>query len=171
MITIRSEKPEDFQAIYEINKQAFNGESEAKLVNNLRNTNGFIPGLSLVALKNDELVGHILFSIIYIKTDTDNVPILALAPMAVLPEYQRSGIGAEMLKKGLKRCKSLRYKAIVVLGHPEYYSSFEFVPAKDKGLKLPFDAPDEAFMVYEITPNSLAGATGVIEYPPEFADM
>lgn len=171
MITVRSETPEDFQAIYELNKQAFNGEAEATLINNLRNTKGFIPELSLVALKDDLLVGHILFSLIHIKTDTDKVPVLALAPMAVLPEYQRRGIGTEMVKKGLEKCKDLSYKAIVVVGHPEYYPRFGFVPAREKGLRLPFDAPDEAFMVYEITPDCLAGNTGVIEYPPEFADV
>ncbi len=170
MVVVRSEEPSDYQKIYEINKIAFGGEVEARLVNNLRKTKGFIPQLSLVAEKDGKVVGHILFSIIHINTGEDNIPVLALAPMAVLPEYQKQGIGSLMIKEGLKKSKELGYKIVVLVGHPDYYPRFGFVPAKEKGLKLPFDAPDEAFMVYEIIPNSLVGISGTIEYPPEFAE-
>lgn len=170
MTTVRSEKPEDYQKIYQINKVAFEGEVEAQLVNNLRKTKGFIPELSLVAEKDGEIVGHILFSIIHINTNTGNIPVLALAPMAVLPEYQKQGIGSLLIKEGLKKCKKLGHKIVVLVGHSDYYPRFGFTPAKERGLKLPFDAPDEAFLVYEIIPNSLAGITGTIEYPPEFAE-
>lgn len=170
MIFVRSEKPEDYQKIYEINKVAFGGEVEAQLVNNLRKTKGFIPELSLVAEKDGKVVGHILFSVIHIKTDSNKIPVLALAPMAVLPDYQKQGIGSLLIKEGLKECKELGHKVVVLVGHPDYYPRFGFVKASEKGLKLPFDAPDEAFMVYEIIPNSLVGVTGTIEYPPEFAE-
>lgn len=171
MINIRSEKPEDFQAIYEVNRQVFQGEAEAKLVNNLRKTKGFISQLSLVAEKDGRVVGHILFSVIHINTSADKIPVLALAPMAVLPQYQNNGIGTQLVKEGLKRCKDLGHKAIVVVGHKNYYPRFGFTPAKEKGLRLPFDAPDEAFMICEVEPKFLDRATGVIEYPPEFADV
>lgn len=170
MAIVRSEKPDDYQKIYDVNKAAFGGETEARLVNNLRKTKGFIPELSLVAEKDGEIVGHILFSIIHINTDTGNIPVLALAPMAVLPKFQKQGIGSLMIREGLKKCKKLGYGIVVLVGHPDYYPRFGFTPAKEKGLKLPFDAPDEAFMVYEIVPDSLAGIAGTIEYPPEFAE-
>jgi putative acetyltransferase len=170
MIFVRPEKPEDYQTIYDLNKKAFDGEVEARLVNNLRKTKGFIPELSLVAEKDGKVVGHILFSIIHINTGTDNIPVLALAPMAVLPEYQKQGIGSLMIKEGLKKCNKLGYKIVTLVGHSDYYPRFGFTPAKEKGLKLPFDAPDEAFMAHEIIPNSLTGITGTIEYPPEFAE-
>lgn len=170
MIVVRSEKPEDYQNIYEINKVAFGGEVEARLVNNLRKTKWFIPELSLVAEKEGKIVGHILFSVIHRKTDSNRIPVLALAPMAVLPDYQKQGIGSLMIKEGLKKCKKLGYKIVVLVGHPDYYPRFGFVKASEKGLKLPFDAPDEAFMVNEIIPNSLTGIIGTIEYPPEFAE-
>lgn len=170
MIIIRSEKPEDYQKIYEINKIAFGTEIEARLVNNLRKTEGFIPELSLVAENDGEVVGYILFSPIHIKADSKIVPILTLAPMAVLSDYQKKGIGSLLIKEGIKKCKELGHKIIVLVGHADYYPRFGFVKASAKGLKLPFDVPDEAFMVYEIIPNSLAGITGTVEYPPEFAE-
>lgn len=170
MVSVRSEKPEDYQSIYNVNKLAFNGEVEAKLVNNLRKTKGFIPELSLVATKNNVIVGHILFSKINIKTNKGDVSVLALAPMAVLPDCQKQGIGSFLIKEGLRKCKKLGYKAIILVGHPDYYPRFGFTPAKEKGLKLPFPAPDEAFMVYEIIPDSLKDIEGTIEYPPEFAE-
>jgi len=170
MITIRSEISDDYNKIYEINKKAFGGEVEARLVNNLRRTKGFIPQLSLIAIKNKIIVGHILFSIVHIQTDDKMVPILALAPMAVLPKYQNQGIGSLLVKEGLRKCKKMKFQAVVLVGHPEYYPRFGFTPANEKGLKLPFDAPSEAFMIYELVPGALKGLSGTIVYPPEFAE-
>lgn len=169
MITIRSEISEDYNKIYEINKQAFGGEVEARLVNNLRRTEGFIPQLSLVAIKDGKIVGHILFSIVHIQTGAKKVPILALAPMAVLPKYQNQGIGSSLVKEGLRKCKDMKFQAVVLVGHPEYYPRFGFTPANKKGLKLPFEAPSDAFMVYELVPDALKGVDGTIVYPAEFA--
>lgn len=170
MISVRSEKPEDYQSIYNVNKTAFSSEVEAKLVNNLRKTKGFISKLSLVAIKDKEIIGHILFSIIHIQTNAKTVPVMALAPMAVLPKHQKQGVGSMLVREGLKECKKLGYKAVVLIGHPDYYPRFGFSPAKEKGLSLPFDAPSEAFMVYEIFPQALAGINGMVIYPPEFAE-
>ena len=168
MVTIRPEKPEDYQLVYDINQKAFNREAEARLVEKLRKTSRFIPNLSLVAIKDKKLVGHVLFSIIFIKTDSKSIPVLALAPIAVLPEYQKQGIGSLLIREGIKKCKNLGYKAIILVGYPNYYPRFGFTPAKEKGLNLSFDAPEEAFMVYEIIPKTLKGVKGTIEFPPEF---
>ena len=170
MVTIRPERSSDYKKIFVINKKAFKGEVEARLVENLRHTKGFIPKLSLVAVKDGKVVGHILFSIIHINTGSKFVPILALAPMAVIPEFQRRGIGSRMVREGLRNCEELGYKTVVLVGLPDYYPRFGFVKASGKGLSLPFEAPDEAFMVYEILPNTLNGISGVIVYPPEFAE-
>lgn len=170
MISIRPETPEDYQNIYKVNKLAFDGEFEARLVTKLRKTSGFIPDLSLVAIKDNKIVGHILFSKVNISTKTGKIPALALAPMAVLPKYQKEGVGSSLVKEGLKKCKKLGYKIIVLVGHPDYYPRFGFTLAKEKGLKLQFDAPDNAFMVYQTVPNSLDGISGTIQYPPEFKE-
>jgi putative acetyltransferase len=168
MVTIRREKPEDYPVVGEVNRLAFGGEYEARLVEKIRQASGFIPDLSLVAEVGGKVVGHILFSVIHIQTETRMIPVLALAPVAVLPDYQNHGIGSLLIREGIKKCEQLGHSVIILLGHPDYYPRFGFKPAGQRGLKLPFDAPDEAFMVFEILPHGLDGISGTVVYPPEF---
>ncbi|MEI9477878.1 MAG: N-acetyltransferase [Deltaproteobacteria bacterium] len=112
-----------------------------------------------------------LFSPIAIQMGHSNLPALALAPMAVRPEYQNQGIGSELVRHGLRQCRDLGHKVIVVVGHPEYYPRFGFSLARAKGLEAPFPVPDEAFLVLELVPDALEGIKGVVNYPPEFADV
>jgi len=170
MIAIRSENPKDYDVIYEINKQAFNGEIEAKLINTIRNSNNFIPDLSLVALKDKKIVGHILLSQAKIKNKEAEKPILILAPIAVLPEFQRQGIGSLLVKTGLEKCKNLNHNIIVLVGYPDFFSRFGFLPARNKGLEpsLKGDIPDEAFMVCELEKDVLKRIKGLVEFPSYF---
>lgn len=170
-IEIQPENPDDFEAVSEVYRRAFTGDGEARFVENLRRSVGFIPGLSLVAKRNGKVVGHISFSAVTIKDSLrGSVPSLSLAPLAVLPRYQNRGIGSELVRKGLRECRKAGHKIVVVVGHPQFYSRFGFAPAKPKALKLPFDAPDEAFMVLELVPGVLRGIGGAVEYPPEFSE-
>ena len=171
MVTVHPEGTKDYAAIHEINKLAFGGEEEVLLVQRLRKSPSFIPELSLVAVKSGRAVGHILFSPIIIETHSGAVPALSLAPMAVLPEFQNQGIGSELVRKGLKESKRLEHNIVVVVGHPGYYPRFGFVPARAKGLEVPFKVPDEAFMVLELIPDALDGIKGTIIYPPEFNEV
>jgi putative acetyltransferase len=166
---IRSEKIDDYKEIREINKLAFNREDEANLVEAIRESEYFIPELSLVAVTDEhEIIGHILFSVIMLETDKGNFSTLALAPMAVKPQYQRQGIGSKLVTEGLKVCKDLGYKHVFVLGHPHFYPKFGFVPAKSYGIESPFPVPDEVFMAIELEHKSLDGWTGKIQYPKAF---
>jgi putative acetyltransferase len=170
MITIRPEKPEDFDTIYEINRRAFNGEIEARLVDKIRKSDNFIPELSLVALKDNKVVGHILFSKVKIKSEDREKIVLTLAPMAVLPEFQNQGIGHLLVNRGLEISRGLGYYIVVLVGHPDYYPRFGFTPARAKGLEISFKVPipDEAFMVCELEKNVLEGIKGIVELPPYF---
>lgn len=168
MLEIRAEKKEDQPAIYEVNKLAFGQEDESRLVDALRESDDFIYELSLVAVKEEKVVGHILFSPIAIETKEGYVRVLSLAPMAVLPEFQRQGIGSELVRHGLKECERFGHEVVVVIGHPEYYPRFGFTSARVKGLEAPFEVPDEAFMVLEIKEGALDGINGTIKYPPAF---
>jgi putative acetyltransferase len=93
---------------------------------------------------------------------------LGLAPVAVLPDYQRQGIGGVLIRHGIEECARLNCQAIVVLGHPEYYPRFGFIPANQKGLKCEYSVPDEAFMVLELECGALDGCSGTVKYRPEF---
>jgi putative acetyltransferase len=168
MITIRPETAEDYAAIRELTLLAFGQEDEARLVQDLRRLPDFIPGLSLVAVRGEQVVGHILFSPIVIETKKGAVPALSLAPMSVRPECQNQGVGSQLVRQGLKRCRSLGHEVVVVVGHPAYYPRFGFSSARAKGLEAPFEVPDEAFLVLELAPGALDGIAGVVKYPPPF---
>ncbi|MEP7338340.1 MAG: N-acetyltransferase [Acidobacteriota bacterium] len=166
MITIRPEKPEDIAVIHQINAQAFGSPAEANLVDALRRNGKAI--LSLVAEDNGRIVGHILFSKVVIETGTQQVPGIGLAPLAVSPERQNEGIGSLLVEHGLKMCRDAGHPFVVVLGHPEYYPRFGFVPASRFGVKSEFDVRDEVFMVTELQQGSLLGVTGMAKYNDEF---
>ncbi|MDR7071424.1 GNAT family N-acetyltransferase [Fictibacillus barbaricus] len=167
MIKIRHEQPSDLGAIQMVNNLAFKGENEGRLVDAIRKSEFFIPELSLVAVKND-IIGHILFSGVSIETETSLIPTLALAPMAVHPEYQNQAIGSLLVKEGLKKAKVLGFEHVVVLGHPSFYPKFGFVSATQKGIESPLPVPEEVFMVYELKSGSLNGLKGKVKYPPAF---
>ena len=168
---IRPEKKSDYIAIHKVNELVFGGRAEADLVDDLRKTDSFIPELSLIAILNQEVIGHILFTQIGIKTKKRVISALALAPMAVLPEFQNKGVGTKLAVRGLDDCRRLGHSIVVVIGHPGYYPRFGFLPARERGLEVPFPVPDEAFMVMELVPGALKAAQGEIIYPPPFQKM
>jgi putative acetyltransferase len=167
LFNIRSEQYGDIAAIREVNTLAFKRENEANLVEAIRASEFFVPELSLVAVTN-EVIGHILFSIISIETSNRSVSTLGLAPMAVKPEFQNQGVGSALVREGLRKCEELDFEHVVVLGHPHFYPKFGFQPAKMKGIESPFRVPDEVFMVYEIKSGSLNNVNGKVKYPPAF---
>ncbi len=168
MTTIRPEKSSDHAAVDEVNRLAFGRDAEAQLVAKLREADGRDQPLSLVAVRDDQVVGHILFSPILIETDGGNVAAMALAPMAVLSDYQGQGIGSALVREGLESCRRAKHRIVVVLGHADYYPRFGFKPAKRYGLRSPFTVPDEAFMAMALVPGGLDDICGVVRYPAAF---
>ena len=165
----RPETAKDIPTIQEVNDLAFGGGDESTLIEAIRQSDIFIPELSLVAeTDQNEIIGHILFSPITIESGRKSVPSLALAPMAVKPPHQKKGIGSSLVNEGLKRCRELGYESVVVLGHSEYYPRFGFEIASNKGIQAPFDVPDEAFMVIELIPRSLENVQGTVKYSEPF---
>ena len=159
---IRKEVPLDTKVIRNINVKAFETEAEANLVDVLRDSGcAFV---SLVAEIDQEVVGHILFTPVELSGTKNTLKLMGLAPMAVLPQYQNQGIGTQLVKAGIEYCQSGKYDAIVVLGHPNYYPKFGFVPSVNYGIKSEYEVPDEAFMLLELVPNSLKNHRGTIKY-------
>ena len=166
MLTIRPETPEDVASIYYVNEQAFGRKEEAELVEKLRNRAALT--ISLVAVQKGEVVGHIAFSLAVIESESSNFESITLAPMAVLPAYQGKGIGSQLVRAGLEECRRLGHEIVVVLGHPDYYPRFGFVPAKPKGIDCEFEVPEEAWMVLELREGALTGKSGTVKFQSEF---
>ena len=166
-MNIRKELADDIQNIWHLNVNAFETDAEANLVNVLRNSG--IPYISLVAEENDEITGHILFTPVTFSGPTPEPKIVGLGPMAVLKNRQRSGVGSMLVKAGIKRCISENIDAIVVLGHPEFYPKFGFVPAVQYGITSEYDVPDDVFMFLELKTSVLQGKSGVIKYHKAFS--
>lgn len=165
---IRAETPDDAAAIAAVNREAFGQENESRLVESLRSSDAFLPELSRVAVLDGRIVGHILFTRIAIRTERGQVPALALAPMAVVPEHQRQGIGSALVREGLETARKQGHAIVIVLGHPDYYPRFGFIPAATYGIRPPFEAPSEAFLACALQPGALEGIEGVVEYSPPF---
>jgi putative acetyltransferase len=168
-LLIRHEEKKDCKDIYEVNRLAFGQENEGKLVDKIRSGSNFVPELSLVAVTGRKIVGHILFSKIKI-IGSSVFETLALAPMAVIPAFQKQGIGSKLIKKGMSKARELGFDSIIVLGHKDYYPRFGFERASKWGIKCPFEVPDEAFMAIGLTKKALKVKAGTVEYPEEFTE-
>jgi putative acetyltransferase len=113
------------------------------------------------------VVGHILLSPVTLAA-TPHPLVMGLAPMAVRPGHQRSGVGSALVRAGLDACRAAGAAGVVVVGHPTYYPRFGFVPASRFGLSCEYDVPDEVFMALELQDGALAGHAGLVRYHREF---
>lgn len=165
---IRPEQPADRPAIHALNASAFDTAAEADLVDALRERAH--PIVSLVADDDGEVVGHILFSPVSLS-GFPGARIMGLAPMAVTPDKQRSGIGSALVRAGLEQCRRLGFGAVVVLGHPDYYPRFGFRPASEFDIECEYDVPEGVFMALELEPGYLRSRSGMIQYHDAFADV
>lgn len=168
MIIVREEKPEDFDDIRHVNNEAFGRGNESELVEKLRD-HGTLP-ISLVAVLNNEVVGHIAFSPVTMEPGSSSLKAMTLAPVAVLPEYQRKGIGSQLVRAGLKECRRGGQDLVFLVGHPDYYPRFGFVLARPRGIDCEFEAPEAAWMVVELQQGALAGLKGMVKFQPEFRE-
>ncbi len=163
-VIVRPETLNELPLIRSVNESAFGRQDEAQLVDNLRAEGAVL--VSLVAEVHGRVVGHILFSRMWIETAEDLMPAVALAPMAVVPDHQRRGIGEQLIREGLNVLCALGEQVVIVLGHPNYYPRFGFSRDKARSLSSPF--PAEAFMAIELRPDALEGIHGKVKYPAAF---
>lgn len=160
----RPEQPTDHDAIFAVVSAAFGRPDEARLVAALRAAGDVV--LSFVADDNDQIVGHVLFTRLFIQTATQRLSALALAPLAVQPARQSTGIGTALTRAGLEQAASADERIVVVLGHERYYPRFGFSPELAEHIEAPFAGP--SFMALELVPGALAGVHGRALYPRAF---
>ncbi|WP_282122665.1 GNAT family N-acetyltransferase [Algibacter mikhailovii] len=174
-LTIRKENPDDFKTVFNLIEKAFENEpmsdhKEQFLVERLRKSNVFVPDLSMVAIIENKIVGHILLTKLKIKNGQNEFDSLALAPVSVLPGYQGRGIGGMLIKEAHKKAKELGFHSVILLGHEKYYPKFGYKKANLFGIELPFEVPKENCMAIELTENGLKNVSGTVEYPKEFSE-
>ena len=164
---VRPETPDDFEAIHALVAAAFGRVNEAELVRLVRVSDAYLPELALVAEIDAEITGHILISYVTLQSD-EELRVLSLAPLAVLPERQNSGIGAALVEAGLEIADEQGDPLVIVLGHPAYYRRFGFEVASGHGIEPPSrEVPDAAFMVRRLSAYD-ERYRGRIQYPPAF---
>jgi putative acetyltransferase len=166
--TIRPEESRDADGVRLVNQRAFGRSSEAALVDALRAS---AHAIALVATVDTQVVGHILFTAVQVGDSASGPSAVGLAPMAVLPEYQRQGIGSQLVRAGLDACRAQGHGLVVVVGHPTFYPKFGFVPASTTGLEYEHAVRPEAFMVLELQAGALAHGQGLVRYRPEFTKV
>jgi putative acetyltransferase len=161
---VREEQPADQLQIRRVNEAAFERCDEANLVDDLRQEGVVL--LSLIAEREGEIIGHILFNRMSVETESGSVDAVSLAPMAVLPYYQRRQVGSELVRRGLEILRARGERIVIVLGHKEYYPRFGFTPEKARNLSSPF--PPDYFMALELVDGALEGVRGPVKYPAAF---
>ena len=167
-LDIRQEISTDIPGIRFVEEQAFQRPIEADLVDLCRRRDKTI--LSLVATRAGSVAGHIMFTPVVLEPAHDGLRGLGLGPIAVLPEWQRTGIGSRLMRAGMELCREQGHDFIVLLGDPRYYSRFGFTPARNFGLSSDYGDGDE-FQIMELRPGVLAGASGKVKYIPEFKEL
>lgn len=170
MIEIRVEQSGDHEIVEKLIEKAFfmedhSDHKEQFLVARLRLSEAFVAELSLVALKDDRIVGYIMFTRITIGDGKES---LALAPVAVLPKFQGLGIGSSLIKRGHEIALELGFDSVVLLGHDGYYPRFGYRRLSEFGITMPFEASEECCMALELTDGALSGVSGEVHYAKEF---
>ncbi len=164
---VRSETPSDWARVDEIEKAAFGRSNEAQLVEIVRAEAD--PCLSLVAARNRELVGHVLFSPVSIEGAAEAPPICALGPLAVWPDHQGEGVGSALIQDGLRECVALGWQAVFLLGDPAYYSRFGFQLAAPQDFHYESERFDPAFQMIELVPGVMSPWRGRVHYHDAFS--
>ena len=165
--TVRPETPVEKTAISELINNLFQGDMEARLVEQLRDEEQIV--VSLVAVADGQLVGNVVFSHLLILTEGRSIEAASLAPLAVHPEYQCRGIGSALVTEGLWICEERRKEAVIVVGDPRYYTRFGFSPGTVTDIASRYSGP--AFMGLELAPNALRNVKGRAIYPTAFDDL
>ncbi|WP_339135796.1 MAG: N-acetyltransferase [Candidatus Electrothrix sp. GW3-4] len=166
---IRKSTEPERKEILNIHNRAFGndkGAEIAKLVDDLFDDETAMPLLSLVAVENNKLVGHVLFTKVVVTKAEKILSAQILAPLAILPDKQKKGIGEELINEGLRLLEEAGTELVFVLGHPTYYPRCGFIPAGAQGFDAPYPIPEEhaeAWMVQELRDDVLKRHSGTVQ--------
>ena len=164
-LQIREAVETDLNDVLQIERLAFGYEKEADLVRGLLYDLSAKPVLSLLAFQKNRALGHILFTTARLSGSQDSASIVILAPLAIVPDAQKQGIGGKLIEKGLELLSKSGVDLVFVLGHPEYYPRYGFKPAGDLGFEAPYPIPDvhaNAWMVQALRSGLIGSVSGKV---------
>lgn len=172
-ITIRSEVGPDEDEITDVVSRAYehvsySDHTEHLMVLRLRSSSSFVPELSLVAECRPKLVGHMLLTKVSIRDADRAIQSLALAPLSVVPSFQRRGVGTALVADAHQRARDLGFRSVILLGSPEYYSRFGYLPLHPFDIDVPFAIRRENCMALSLEQNGLVNVQGIVDYPVEW---
>ena len=163
---IRPERGEDRSAILEVHRAAFGRDDVPRLVQELWESETYVPELAFVAQDEDRIVGHVLST--WCHVEDSGAPVLQLSPLGILPEFQGRGHGGALVRTSLDAVRTLGQPLLLVEGDPKYYGRFGFVRADELGLLPPPEAlHDWAFQVAILDPDADL-PQGRVAYSPPF---
>lgn len=173
-ISIRLEEDRDHRDVETLTREAFwdlyrPGCVEHWILHQIRKLPAFVKELSFVACDGDTVIGNIVYSLARIvSVDTRIFKVLCMGPFAVLPAFQKKGVGALLLQYSLQKAKEFGFKAVVIFGDPKYYGRFGFVSAGNFGVTTATGENFDAFMALELFSGALDGARGKFYADPVF---
>lgn len=163
-VYIRETRDADLKDILFVEREAFNSNKEADLTKDMLADHSAKPALSLIAYIGEQPVGYILFTKAHFSNNS-KVAISCLAPLAVIPKFQKRGIWGSLVKRGLELLSKAHVGLVFVLGHPEYYPRYGFTPAGKRGFEAPYPIPEEhanAWMVHTLRPGVVGSVSGKV---------
>lgn len=163
---IREAKDTDVSEVLLVEKEAFGYDKEANLVKDLLSDPSAQPLYSILAFENNKAIGHILFTSACLEGKQNGASLSLLAPLAVLPDYQKQGVGGKLIAHGLKLLTAAGIDLVFVLGHPGYYPRYGFKPAGVQGFEAPYPIPAEhadAWMVQELRSGIIGSVSGKVQ--------
>ncbi len=162
---IREAEETDYSAVLKIEREAFGYDKEAQLVADLLSDPTAKPLYSILAFENNTAIGHILFTSARLEESSIDTSLSLLAPLAVLPNHQKQGVGGKLIEHGLNLLTGNGVDLVFVLGHPDYYPRYGFNPAGMHGFEAPYPIPAEhadAWMVQELHPGTIGQVSGKV---------
>ncbi|MGB5748929.1 MAG: N-acetyltransferase [Desulfobacterales bacterium] len=162
---IREATDSDLNDVLLVEKEAFGYDKESNLVKDLLGDPSASPFFSLLAFNDDRAVGHVLFTAARLEDTQNGVFISILAPLAVIPDLQKQGVGGQLIERGLQHLANSGVDLVFVLGHPDYYPRYGFKPAGVEGFEAPYPIPEKhanAWMVQELRPGVIGSVSGKV---------
>lgn len=170
-VEIKREKPEDREEVDLLFRLVFEPDGVSPLIKKMRESDIYIPELSRVARINDSIIGIIMYTRGEIIRGRKHIPVIVLSSLAVLPNYQGLGVGAELISNSFDKARRMDFDSVITFGQEDYFAKFGFMPAQDFEITTSLEIADEEFLAIELQESSLADARGNLKNHPVYNDL